>query len=446
MPEATFSDMMSCTIGTTALVLTGFSAHQEAVASAGKGRTGTKTSCKGEGYLEGTSAADFAAKLQAAYANLAASGQDVIVRGLSGAILWRMSAASFLDQGPHIKFDAQPGPTPLRMDFEWEAWGDNAQTDGSGGGNPQLNSFDLTIKTGPDGLRQVTQTGEVNYANGPALFLVQVLPAFQASYPPPTWWIESQYKTGGTAAASKLTYQATAHETYGPLPTAGAGVAVQGRWTIRTERDEQQRQTLVYDLDLTVAGDAAALVADIRQRLAGAVGLGHQVPGAGPTQPIYRESVSIETIEANHITASFTVLRSASGTPLMDFTESVSAEEGQLTSYEVKQYPGVDPVILQKPKGVQKVTQEGNATCQQVFIKPGPSIYGQARLEPDQVTFADVDAVQKRTTWRYVTFTAGAQLVPVETIFESLFKPTFIDRPSLDQQPGSFYQPRAGTL
>jgi hypothetical protein len=83
------------------------------------------------------------------------------------------------------------------------------------------------------------------------------------------------------------------------------------------------------------------------------------------------------------------------------------------------------------------VTQQGSATCAGAFFAARQAI-STARLEPDQVTYENVNDNEKRTSWRYVFYLDAGKRVPLDQSLEQFFKPPLISRQSLDLGPNSF--------
>src|SRR4051812_33504709 len=111
-----YSGILACTWGTSTIQLEGYKVQVQPAVQEGQGRTGTKVTVDLDGYVDGTSAADFADRVRALHDDLSASARDLIVTGVGGGLLLAVTTAQSLDGGPHAKLtSSQPGEVPLRQ-------------------------------------------------------------------------------------------------------------------------------------------------------------------------------------------------------------------------------------------------------------------------------------------------------------------------------------------
>jgi hypothetical protein len=333
---------LACTYGTSELQLDTFEVADDPIVSADFGRLGDKWSVQCQGHLTGTDPADFAAKTAAALADLRTSGRNFVITGLSGATLFTLAAAGVGSGGPHVKITGvKPGSSPLRMDFAFTVTGETPQqgSPSPGGGPTQpVDGYKVSTKVRGDNLREITRTGEISGPDPVAYFLSVVRPQWRSAFPLPGWSIEGTYElsAGGAVAAgsstARVTYTLTAVQMAGVLPSGGGSNAVSGTHSIRRDRDEQHRLTIVSSFDLVVDADPWSLVTLLRP------------DGA------LSESVEVEVLRELHVRATFTTLASADAVPLMNYTESLSADEGHLTVYEVVSYPAPNRSSSRSPR------------------------------------------------------------------------------------------------
>lgn len=275
-----FPNVLSCTYGTSQFNLTDYEVRAEAITAPNLGRLATRVRVEADGYVTGASPADLTTKLSAFYTDVQTDGRDFIITGLAGNAEFSLLAAQCLNGGPHLDFRVvrdRPGPLifPVKIIVNTEQLSSSQA----------LNSYRVTIQQRPDTLKIITFDGEVLWTDGPGFFFTNVLPIFQAAYPPPNWVIQFEYQTVradlATQFMGQLNYRVEARQLYGALPATpgNAIVAVDGTASKRIDVDEQQRKTTVYDFDLLVEGDAIQLASQLR-----------------PTGIVLRSSMQVETI------------------------------------------------------------------------------------------------------------------------------------------------------
>src|SRR5712691_4067484 len=99
MPAGPYDSLMSLSVGgATTLQLTDYVYKEEPIVKEW-GRTGTKATLTGEGFVDGTDTSDLVASLVAAKAAVSVSAKDIVVKGLGGVAEVSMPAASFLNGG-----------------------------------------------------------------------------------------------------------------------------------------------------------------------------------------------------------------------------------------------------------------------------------------------------------------------------------------------------------
>lgn len=424
------SGLLSCNYGTTSLQVETMGVDEEPIVKQDQGRVGSKVTVKVTGYVDGTSAADFAGKVTAAYADLLISGRDLVVTGISGSTLLTLPAAACLEGGPHVKYTSKLGDVPLRMVFELSVVG-NQPYDPDKKGKP-IDAWKLDTQVKANLLRTITRTGDIQGASTPGFFLSTVLPAFQSAFPLPNWVMTWEYANSGDSQESKLSYSVVAQELAGPLPSTNADEAVDGDFSISTDRDEQFRLTTTFTWDVVLIGDPEGLLISLRQQA--------QVY-AGKDKVIFKESAQSNWLQALRLRASFTVLKSAAGNPVMNYQQSFEIQRSAAT-FEVKTYAGADPFVVQKPTGVERLVQSGSATCEGVYLRAQSPRYN-SHLEPPQIKYEDLgDGVQYRSSWTYVMYTSdrgnAIAAQPFETAAGTFH---FMRREELDDQ---YMSPKTG--
>lgn len=406
MPSPDLSAILSCSYGTTDLAVVDFEIKETCdIDAAGGGRVGTVVEIDADCLLTGSgSAADFATRSNTIRADLSKDGRDFLLKGLAGETLYVLPAAICMLGGPFTDIDMLPGSQPLQMKFKLKIYTKTSTPPGANnqsGTPPPLDSFKMTVQTRADNLTIVTRTGTITGANATAQYLNVVKPAVDKNYKPPGWVVEHTYQAEQTTAAvNNLTasYQIVATEMAANLPTAQGDQSVQGEVTTRVERDEQYRQTTTTEIDLlmTKDGDGQDFATMFRA----------QAQKGGAT--ILRENVAITSVREKRVRASFVTIASGDKSPLLDWEETVTVATSD--SWEIKTYPGADPVVVQRPKGIAKITQTGKATAVGKFKKPAPIF--NSFLEDPQVTMTDVNAVVKQTTWHYQMYASSGGNTP----------------------------------
>ena len=262
------SPLLRCTYGAGAFVLDDYDLKVDAVVKAGVGRTGTKIQVKGNGFVDAADADTFAAKLAAVAEAFGYDGQSFEILGLAGRSEVLVLAPLCQDGGPHVGFEIKSGAGPLykRVSFTLDAVTGAKQPNQPPNTPPSpVDSYKVKTATGPDGLRVVTRSGEIN-GTGLAAAFDQVLSDFQDAYAPPDWVVKFEVEYPHDLNKAKATYTLTARSWPTRPADAGQTSAVEGEVTTRKERDEQHRLTTVYEFDLLLDGDPAAFHETLRRR------------------------------------------------------------------------------------------------------------------------------------------------------------------------------------
>jgi hypothetical protein len=393
MSEFDLSTLLRCSYGGSNFQVETMSVDSTPVVKEGMGRTGTKIKMTVDGYVSGGSAADLSAALTAVYADLAVDGRDFLVYGIGGNPIAVLYAAQCADGGPHIEWHSEPDTTPISQAFKLTV---TAEIRGIGNPPKPAEIWKLTTRIRPDTLQEITRTGEVSGPDAPGYFVNIVLPAFEAAFNNPNWVTEFEYDSSGDANRTKAGYKCSARQTATALPIAGLAEAVDGDSSVRIDRDEQQRLVTTYDYDLVIFGSPSAMLTFLR----GAVL--QQAKGVG----IWKEASNTTFIRERRLRASFVTLQAAGATPLMNFEQSLEIQRADAT-YDVKMYAGADPVVVQRPKTVERLIQTGSATCAKAYLQ-APTAKFLTYLEPPETRYEDLgDGVQHRTTWKYEMYTSG---------------------------------------
>jgi hypothetical protein len=422
------SQFLTCNYGTTSLKVDTYKVRREVEIKAGRGRVGEKITVEVGGFIDGTSAADFTAKLAAAAVDLSTSRRDFAIIGLSGAAVFAIPAARVLDFGPHIKsLEQKPGEQPLRERFAFTVEASTLPSGFSGKDKKDPNdpdeTYELAITTRPDGLRTVVRSGELLGFDAVDFLLGSIVPDFQERFGLPGWVVDLDYRATDKASPVKVAYKLTARELQAALPAVADDLAVSGDATITQDSDESGRRLTTFEFDLLVKGDALRLVQQIRGGiLSGAIGpsrpvatedggLYSSLPGDDPSRTvngqvvprqIYRERVQVTRVTENRVRATYTLLDSLDMNFLLNWSASLQTVKAPKV-WEVKRYSGAKPIVVQADEDLPRVLYSGSAVCDSLFMLPPDPPYPWF-AEPPDVTFEWVNSVERRMTFRYVMF------------------------------------------
>lgn len=350
----------------------------------GTGRIGTTLEVTGQANFDGADPTDYLAKQSTIASILKMSGQHFEVRGLDGTVLHAISPAQAVEGGPHITHEILPGSTALHGIVRFTVRAATASTGSGSGDDEPADTYNETITHRPDGLWLVRREGEINGPNSHAAFVAAVA-AQRARFPLPYWVLTYSERTSSTDEL-KTVYSIDSQELVGNLPVAGASAAVSGTWTESVSRDEQQRKVTRIDIDLLCNADPSPFLASLR-------------PTAGL---IVRESSSLEYLKEYSLKLSYEILASGSGDDLLNFQQTVEVVPAD-TVWEERTMPGLDPVLVQKPKVFAKLTQSGSALGLR-RPKPALPIYPDNLLDCRRITFSVPSQGEYGTAWSYVMY------------------------------------------
>jgi hypothetical protein len=383
-----FNAVSRCTLGGDAFQLEDYRLSESPVIREGTGRVRTVKRVTGTGWIDSADVAGHASVLAAARDSFGVSGQDFRIYEFETEMVTFL-AAQCLDGGPHVAFEflEQIGDNALRRRVSFTVDAVEGIPDFSFNPATPIGQYTLRTETASDGLRRVTRSGQLDGAGGSAYFLTSVLPQFQAIYQPGMWVTTFSYETD--ALDKTLKYQIVAEELRSAFPTASGSTVKDGEAVERNSRDEQMRLIRTWDIDLLFDGpNVTAAINSIRQDIAAA-------------GPIMRESVTVTQHRQTRVRMTFEQLFGGDGNSLLNWQQSFTIEAAQPT-YEVISYPGIDPVLVQKPKGVMRITQSGSATGAGVWIDPPQAIYPETFLEQPRLIITWINDFECSSTWTYV--------------------------------------------
>jgi hypothetical protein len=383
MPSIDLSMFMSSSIPSSTLQVDGAECSAEPINEGDTGRAGTTIALSGTGFIQSDNAADFLAVIQALTTYAQSSGSDFTIKGDNSSTLYQILASQCLDGGPHVGFKIlQAGNAPYYRRVTFTVHAATAAL--------LVSSFKFKIATKVDGLKVFTQSGTVSGPGAQVYFGITILPGFLAAYPAGLWEtsysIDTPYAAVTIAKQLQCRYTLSATQLANALPFVLGFSIVQGEVSRRSERDDQQRKTLVYDYDLVFKGFGYQSIVDSLRSLLDANSVTH-------------ESSSYSSIKQQRLRCSFTVLASGSGDDLLTWNESIQIVNAD-DVYEVRSYPGADPIAVLRPTTLARVLQHGSATALGAYPEaPGPVLH--THEQQQEVTCDDLNNYEKRTTWSY---------------------------------------------
>ena len=257
MPD--YSNIASCSIGGSSFQLSDWGLSSEPVRNEDGLVMGRRLVITGEGWVEGTNAADFAAKVLAATAAFSVQGVNVIIKGLGGNVEAELLAARCVDFGPVVSVTVLPqgGGTALRKTFQFVAEGETAPAADEGSTGSVRRTQRKSITERPDGLLRVRMTGELIGPDA-GLNYDTLLAETRADYPWPRWTV-SEDTHEQNASGDKVSYAVVAEQLSDDLVEVADTRAVDGSYSESVEQDEHNRIMRVYTWDLLVEGNPWAL-------------------------------------------------------------------------------------------------------------------------------------------------------------------------------------------
>ena len=401
---APYENLLNCTLGPDGFQVQSYSVSREPIVDEKYGRTGTRIRAEGIGFIEGTAADNFAAKVKTADLGFDVTGEDFSITGLGGFAEFELTAASCRNGGPHVSFEILPQLDlgPLRKAFKFTLVAESGA----------FHLVKTRTRTGPDGLREVSLSGEISGPGAGATWAT-ALTGLAVAYPWPTWVVSYEFEKNPTD--DQANYTATAKELAGTLPGVAPNQAVDGSAIEGSDRDEQYRVIRSLSYDLLIKGDPNAVLTAIR-----------------PEGSIFRERTEIQTLGELRVRAQFVFLESAylnaEGQPtfLLDFQQELewTGEDGLVKAIE---YPGASPIIIKAGAATPQVrVVRGRALGLGRFPKePAPPVkngqdWSQFLQAPKRVRHNHVNKWEKETTWEY-TFVFA--VTPQEITKASLDRP-----------------------
>ena len=109
---------------------------------------------------------------------------------------------------------------------------------------------------------------------------------------------------------------------------------------------------------------------------------------------------------------------------LVDFEQSLQAVDGNSSSYDVRTFPGVAPILVRRDQGVIIVTQSGRAVAwQSLFVPPAPlfTLIGEPQVTRRRLP----DAEQWETSWSYTMAAAAGDTIDFIAAAKWPTSPTF---------------------
>lgn len=343
----------------------------------------------------------------------AASGSDFTIYGPGDVVLLQLFRSQCRDGGPHVAVSvgemAEAGllERPVKFTISSDL---SAGASSSGGGatsGPGVQS--LRVVKVAENQGSVTQSGTIAGSGlSDASLQARVFGPFAAAFPRPDYVIsEKRYEFN--ADASEASYEVTATRLASPLPGHATVIGGDAGWS--RERDASRLLTVRRDYNLLLSeGDPDAVLDVIRP--------------ADVT--IQSESISFQTTPEFRLRATFVVLSGGDGTPVAEWKQQARIVGGQAV-LEERRYPGIDPLLVESPKGTPLLYQSGSATTVGRAMLP-PAAHVADRLASDpEVSLVETGNEVYQTSWSYVMFfdaplgerlAALASLVKRPTTFE----------------------------
>jgi hypothetical protein len=348
-------------------------------------RIATDVKISGKATIEADSPGAMTSALATLLSDTKLPGRDFEIFDFNTSV-YKITAANCID-GPHVdvKIGEQSGESILVKPITFNVSARVSSTTGSYG-------FKLKTFTRPDELRVVTQSGELSVqtlpgqppASAQQIFFGTILPAFVAAHPYPDWIVTHEYTTDQTALS--LTYTITAVEMLNEfvMPTIRDGEGVQ-----RYERDEQMRLVKSTDFDLLVEGNVQDVIDRLRDIVAG-----------GDLTSILREAAELTLYRENRLRLSFSQLEGGDGNALMNWTQKFEFTSWE-DAYDVREYPGPEPLLVRKPNSFGILIQSGSATGRAAYPRPPRPLFEDDLVERPKITASFDNYFEQTVTWNY---------------------------------------------
>lgn len=381
---AEFDSLYKCTLGGTGFQLREYGYKEVPIVEDGKGQTGVTLTVTGEGYVEADSAAAFSSALGSASNAFRVAHQSFQLYGLNGELEVTVLAGLCLDGGPFVTFEMMPQSSGSRLvkEFKFTLTAKQAKKSDSDNGDP-TNVYKVKVVTGPDGLSQVTVSGELTGPGCADFFNVTVLPKFEHDYPLLYFVPTVTYE--GNATDDSATYSLQYTELDEPLPDLILGKAVDGTATESIDVDEQMRKVRVISYDFVCEGDPT-LVRDFMR--------------AALKATPFKERYEITSYDHVRIHGELQLLLGANGNALMNWERNLAATERSTNSFDAFEFPGGLPIFVKRPQHGFTYVDSGRAICAGQFMKRPDPLYLTFGAD-DEYDYEQLNAVEFQTTWKY---------------------------------------------
>lgn len=380
-----FDSLLRCTLGGTHFQLEDYIASVDPIVRSGSGRVGLTKRVQGTGWIEATTAADFASRLDDAQSKLAISDEDFRVYGLNGTVEYQITAAECVDGGPHAGFEllGNLDESGCYRKIRFTVEGATAGTPNTGDG---VSLYQERIDTAASGQRRVTRTGELNRANAVAYFDASILPPFRSNYPLPNYVVS--FSREFDERQQRLKYTLTADALATPLPQASGVNVVDGVPNRSFSRDEQDRVTIRYDFDLILDSVNYQPVLDAIRSPVSTMGL------------ITRESASFDATKELRLRASFELLR-GDGTDLLAWKQSFDITDPR-DIWRIVTHPASQAFLVKAAPGMRVLVQQGTAVGAEQWPAPATPAYADSLVAEPIVRFEYGNNIERITTWTYM--------------------------------------------
>lgn len=401
---AEFDDIHRCTLGTSSFQLVDFKWREQPLP---RGNLVFRVAIEGHGYVAADTPESLTSKLAAVAESFRTPGQDFEVFGVGGASLVSLLAAHVTGGGPFAGFELTEAmqDAPLTRSFRFTLAVERVARPLPGTPPGEDVPAERRLRTKPDGLREVGWAGTMSGADLEGRF-VKLLKKFRDLYTWRRWVVQYEFEQNAAGDFARVLIAATetAFDLPGPeeVPEGGTGplpLVRDGDGAMRWERDEQMRLVRTWDYDLLVVGDPINARDFIRAEL---------VKLIGDAGVILRESMSLGLVQENRLRLSFETLSGGNGNALMNWTQSFRFVE-PVPTYDVKGYPGMEPIIMRRPLGLGTVVQTGLAIGAGAWILP-PVPALALLLEEPEIAYTFLNETDRQTTWTYrMGYTNGAR-------------------------------------
>lgn len=391
-----FDSYLRCTLGGTNFQLQDYSGGATPIVKEGVGRIGLEKRITGEGWIEATTAADFASRLLDAQDKFTVSGEDFRIYGLGDQVTFAITAAECVDGGPHAGFEllGQLDESQCYQKIRFTVSGKTANS-GSGDGGASL--YKERVDLPASGLRRLTRSGEINEPGAVAAFETSILPGFRAANPLPNYIVTHSYEYDQDQR--KLKYTLISETAAKPLPASSGVNVTDGRAVRRFSRDEQGRVTVIYDFDLVLDSINYGPIWDLIRA---------QV--TAKPELIIRESVDFESIRERRLRATFEILY-GDGSDLLNWKQSFELSDGADT-WRIVTHPGTDPILVKNAPSPRLLVQQGSATGVLAWPKAPKPLFPEAMVSEPRVSYEFGNNLERVTSWNYVM--AAPDLSPLD--------------------------------